>query len=78
MTKKWQYFEDIDEEEIKKLQNEFKINKMIAGILVSRGITCKKAKITSSFCPSQVSKIHVKRFFRFFLLHLQQKGCFEK
>lgn len=44
MTKKWQYFEDIDEEEIKKLQNEFNINKMIAGILVSRGITCKNAK----------------------------------
>ena len=45
MTKKWQYFENIDEEEINKLQKEFNINKMIAGILVSRGITCKNARI---------------------------------
>lgn len=45
MTKKWQYYEVIDEEEINKLQDKFKINKMIASILLSRGITSKNAKI---------------------------------
>ena len=45
MSKKWQYYDDVNEEEIKKLQNKYNINYLLANVLVNRGITEEKAEI---------------------------------
>ena len=46
MAKKWQYFnQKRDEDEVKKLEEKFKINKLLSNIMVNRGITEEKAKI---------------------------------
>ena len=44
MNKKWQYNFNENKEEIEKLEKEFNINKMLATILVNRGITTKNAQ----------------------------------
>ena len=46
MAKKWQYFnQKRDEDEVKKLEEKFKISKLLSNIMVNRGITEEKAKI---------------------------------
>ena len=45
MSKKWQYYNDIDIEEVKKLQEKYQINNLLATVLVNRGITVEKAEI---------------------------------
>ncbi len=45
MSKKWQYYNDVNEEEIKKIQEKYKINKLLATVLVNRNITAEKAEI---------------------------------
>ena len=45
MSKKWQYYENIDIEEVKKLQEKYKINSLLATVLVNRGITVEKAEV---------------------------------
>lgn len=45
MSKKWQYYDDINEEEIKKLQDKYNINYLLATVLVNRNITEEKAEI---------------------------------
>lgn len=45
MSKKWQYYNDINIEEVKKLQEKYKINNLLATVLVNRGITAEKAEI---------------------------------
>ena len=45
MNKIWQYYDKVDEEEIDKIQEKFKINKLIAKILVNRGITIENADV---------------------------------
>ena len=44
MNKKWQYNFNENKEEIEKIEKEFNINKMLATILVNRGITTKNAQ----------------------------------
>lgn len=45
MSKKWQYYENVDEEKINKLQEKYKINRLLATILVNRNITEEKAEV---------------------------------
>lgn len=45
MSKKWQYYNDVNEEEVKKLQEKYKINTLLATVLVNRNITAEKAEI---------------------------------
>ena len=45
MNKIWQYYDKINEEEIIKLQEKFKINRLLAEILVNRGITINSANV---------------------------------
>ena len=45
MSKKWQYYENINIEEVEKLQEKYKINNLLATVLVNRGITAEKAEI---------------------------------
>lgn len=45
MVKKWQYYKNDTEDEAKKIEKEFKINKLLASILSNRGITVKTAKV---------------------------------
>ena len=44
MSKKWQYYENKNEEEVAKIEKEFNINSMLAEILVNRGVTSKNAR----------------------------------
>ena len=44
MSKKWQYYQT-NQEEVEKLEKEYKINKLLATILVNRGITVENANI---------------------------------
>ena len=44
MSKKWQYYENVDEEKINKLQEKYKINRLLATILVNRNITEEKSR----------------------------------
>lgn len=44
MSKKWQFYENENEEEIEKLKKEFNLNSMLAGILVNRGVTLNSAR----------------------------------
>ena len=45
MRKIWQYYENKNEEEIKNLENELKINKLLATILANRGVTVENSEI---------------------------------
>ena len=45
MSKKWQYFNDVNIEEVKKLQEKYNINVLLATVLVNRGITEGKAEV---------------------------------
>ena len=45
MSKKWQYYNDINIEEVKKLQEKYKINSLLATVLVNRGITVENAEV---------------------------------
>lgn len=45
MSKKWQYYTDINEDEIKKLQEKYKINSLLATVLANRNITVENAEI---------------------------------
>lgn len=45
MNKIWQYYDKVDEEEIDKIQEKFKINRLIAKVLVNRGITIENAEV---------------------------------
>ena len=44
MSKKWEYYKG-NKEEALKLEEEFKINKLLSNILANRGITVEEAKI---------------------------------
>ena len=41
MTKKWEVYE-ANQEEVKKIENEYNISSLLAGILVNRGITTEE------------------------------------
>ena len=41
MNKKWEYYEK-DEDEVKKIQDEFQISRLLANILVNKGLKEKK------------------------------------
>lgn len=44
MSKKWQYYDNVDIEEVKKIEKEFNVNRMLAEILVNRGVNTKNAR----------------------------------
>ena len=45
MSKKWQYYNDVNVEEVKKIQEKFNINILLSKVLVNRGITEEKAEV---------------------------------
>jgi len=45
MSKLWQYYNDVDEIEVQKLQEKFDLNPLISKILVNRGVNHKNARL---------------------------------